>query len=183
VPEEGPYREISIVDTGTASITGIDISAGIINPTVTAETPPRLQIEITNTGQDRYATIDGDNKCTLFDRQDGGSYPAGLWLHPPASLENIQQQNDRFTRDRDPGRQRDYAGYRCPLELLKAGDSIRNEFVVWDDYRTDGYYPTENFQFVDDTEFWNGSEKPNNRATEADETMSWYMTLNVESVV
>lgn len=69
----------------------IRIDAEILEPTITESHTARIRITTTNEGSKRALPVASDG-CELFNRAKRGSdEPPGLWLHNPASVENIDR--------------------------------------------------------------------------------------------
>lgn len=75
------------------------------------------------------------------------SEPPGLWLHGPQSTEGIERDGDRWTADRPADESRLFNLTGCPLFEYERNESVVNEYVVWDDYRTEGYMQPGTYRF------------------------------------
>jgi len=141
-------RDITIenVDSIDREDVEITIDIEVLRSTVNPEQTARLRITTTNTGASRNLRH-GPNRCSLFNRSHGASDPPGLWLHPPGAERWIDRANNRWTRDADPEKPRTFETYGCPPHPYKSGESVSNEYLVWDDYQTPGYMKPETYRF------------------------------------
>jgi hypothetical protein len=180
VPENRPYRRVTIESQDSLpEQSDVSIQAKMVTPTVTDEQAPKFSLTITNNGQRRALSENDGGGCRLFERQNGGSRPQGLWVHPPKSLEEITRLNELYARDRDPSRQRDYGSYGCSPRLYERGESITNEYVIWHDYRSKGYYQTGTYTFEDNIGIWQDPQNEEGFDYEPDKELSWRLTLQV----
>jgi hypothetical protein len=70
-----------------------------------------------------------------------------LFLHSPGSEEWIERAGDRWTRDANPSQERAWAAVGCVPPVYAAGESVTNEYAVWDDYRVEGYLVPGTYRF------------------------------------
>lgn len=138
--------ELTLADVDTVlSEVGVDIQVELLESTVTDSEPARLRVTTTNTGPKRTVGV-GDGRCGLFNRSAGGSdSPAGLWLYTKRRSDKLvnrfdARDGDRWVEDKAMHDSRGYDGYGCRYPTYRPGDEIGNEYVVWDDYRTLGYF-------------------------------------------
>lgn len=138
---DGEYaRQISLVSQDTVPDThDVAIDVELLATRVTSDLAARLRITTTNEGARRAISI-GDDGCELFNRSKGGSdEPPGLWLHDPDRTEHVDRKRDRWEADRPADASRVYDAYGCLRRTYEADESLGNEYVVWDDYRVEGY--------------------------------------------
>lgn len=133
-------RQISLVSQDTVPVTHeVAIDVKLLAAQVTSDRTARLRITTTNEGSRRAISI-GNDGCELFNRSKGGSdAPPGLWLHDPGHTEYIERNGDRWVADRPADDPRGFDAYGCLRKTYAAGESLGNEYVVWDDYRFEGY--------------------------------------------
>ncbi|WP_458207172.1 hypothetical protein [Haladaptatus sp. NG-SE-30] len=122
------------------------IGVGLLEGMVTAEHTAHLRVTIANEGRKRRLSA-GDEICNLFNRDKGASENPGLWLHGLQSAEWDGRKGDRWTRDRDPDEQIAYPAYGCLNRLYERGESVTNEYLVWDDYRVKRYMEPGTYRF------------------------------------
>ncbi|MFB6132246.1 MAG: hypothetical protein ABEJ44_02425 [Halanaeroarchaeum sp.] len=133
-------REISLVrqnavPDGHEVTIEVELLASQVTPGQTA----RLRITTTNEGPKRAISI-GDDDCGLINRSKGGSdAPPGLWLHDPDHTKYLDRNGNRWQADRPTDDPRGYSAYGCMRRTYEAGESLVNEYVLWDDYRIEGY--------------------------------------------
>lgn len=171
----------------------IQITAEIVEHEFTENHPARVKVTITNTGLSRELSV--GTRCDIFNKENGGSDPAGLWLHTPGR-EKYDRKDDRWVADRSAEKPRGYSGAGCPKERFYPGESASAEYVVWDDYRVDGYlnpgeYRWEQTVYITDGAFLNsdsGLQKtpPNDAALlsnkaypESGSSFSWGFSLSL----
>lgn len=154
-------RDITIehVDSIDRENVEITIDIELLRSTVNPEQTARLRITTTNTGASRNLRH-GPNRCSLFNRNDGASDPPGLWLHPPGAKKWIDRANNRWTRDANPEKPRTFDASVCPLHPYKSGESVSNDYLVWDDYRTPGYMKPGTYRFERNVPVYEYEESP-----------------------
>lgn len=117
----------------------VEMDVELLQGTINAEQTARLRVTTTNTGRRRAISVSED-MCSLFNRQRGASdEPPGLWLHRPKSEESIERDGEKWVRDRPADDPRAYAAYACLPKVYESGVSVSNEYLLWDDYRVEGY--------------------------------------------
>jgi hypothetical protein len=122
------------------------IEVEALETTITASHTAKLRVTTTNEGEKRRISI-GTGACTLFNRSRGASEQPGLFLHSPGSEEWIERAGDRWTRDANPSQERAWAAVGCVPPVYAAGESVTNEYAVWDDYRVEGYLVPGTYRF------------------------------------
>lgn len=152
------------------------IDVELLESIVTAAHTTRLRVTTTNTGPKRKISI-GEDKCSLFNRDGGLSEKPGLVLHSPDSTEWIDRKGDRWVPDRSSDEPRAYAAYGCAGRLYPEGDSVVNEYLVWDDYQMRGYMTPGTYRFVEPVRI-----KRPNEGLDAELTaeFTWGFSLAVE---
>lgn len=114
----------------------VEIDVDVVRPLITDAETARLRITTTNTGSRKRLPV-GEDRCVLFGRSKGGSDdPQGLWLH---RTENIDREENRWVADRSADERRWFLQYACLPRTYEAGESVSNEYFVWDDYQVPGY--------------------------------------------
>lgn len=118
----------------------IHINAQIINSEISSDTPGRIAVRTTNHGERQTISI-GKQRCGLFNRDKGGSDdPPGLWLYPPTESKLPERAGHKWVADKSRDTARVFATYECPGMTYPQGASQQNEYLVWDDYQTEGYF-------------------------------------------
>lgn len=154
----------------------IRIDVEILQPTITATHTARLQITTTNKGPKRAISI-GTDGCALFSRSDGGSdEPPGLWLHSYESAENITRDGNRWVRDNPTEQPRRFLAYGCHPKEYDAGESLTNEYVVWDDFLVDGYLEPGTYRWEENVSIQDEESDSGEPAT-----ITWGFSLTVEN--
>lgn len=126
----------------------LTIEVELLESTVTAAHTARLRVTTTNTGPKRKISI-GEGTCNLFNRDSGLSEEPGLVLHSPESTEWIDRSGSRWVPDRPSDEPRAYAAYGCLSRIYPKGDSVANEYVIWDDYQVAGYMTPGTYRFAE----------------------------------
>lgn len=160
------------VPSGHAVTIAVDLLAG----DVTADRTARLRVTTINEGSRRALSV-GTDGCCLFNRNRAGSEPAGLWLHRPNTAESVERDGDRWTRDAPADRPRAYPAYACLSRTYAAGESVSNEYVVWDDYRTAGYMRPGTYRFAESVAI---SPPGSDFDADPDAEFEWGFDLRVE---
>lgn len=125
----------------------VRIEVELLESTANTDHPPRLAVATTNEGPERAISVAEDG-CRLFNREKAGSDdPEGLWLYPADDADDIDRRGERWVPDRT-GR-RAYAAYGCGPRRYAAGESLTNEYEVWDDYRNRGYFPPGTYRWAE----------------------------------
>jgi hypothetical protein len=146
VVPDGVQRLVHLDAVDDVPTDGVTIDATVREPTMTAEHPPRAAVTTSNEGRERDVTAN-EGMCCLFNRGGGASEPAGAWLHRPEASKHVERDGDRWSRDAPADENRAYAAYGCLPRTFASGESITNEYHVWDDYRAEGYLPTGTYRF------------------------------------
>lgn len=117
----------------------VEVSVELLHASIDAEQTARLSVSTTNTGERRAISVSPD-MCALFNRNQGGSdNPEGLWLHRAGSTDGIERDGDRWVADRPSDDPRVYPSYACLPTEYDTGETVLNEYELWDDYRVEGY--------------------------------------------
>lgn len=117
----------------------VELSVDILQSRIDADHTASLEVSTTNTGDRRAFSVSPD-MCALFTRNRGGSeHPQGVWLHRADSTSHIDRKDDRWVADRPPDEPRVYPSYGCLATVYDTGDTVTNEYELWDDYRDSGY--------------------------------------------
>lgn len=156
----------------------VEMDATLLRSTVSDARTARLRITTTNTGSPRSISVARDD-CGLLNRSKGGSdRPGGLWLHDPEEADRIDRDGDRWEADRDADEPRVYADYGCPKREYAAGESLSNEYVLWSDYRVEGYMEPGTYRWEEEVSVSEG-ETPT--GTAAENTFTWGFSLSVRA--
>lgn len=133
-------RKVSIDDYDSVpSEYGIEIDVEILRSSITDKQTARLKVTTINNTTKQAISVDS-NQCDIFNRSRGGSDdPPGLWLHNPDYAENINRKNHRWVSDKPPDEPRGFPAYGCKMKEYEKGESVSNEYLIWDDYRVKGY--------------------------------------------
>jgi len=170
-------RRVTLMETDDLSDYDLAVGVEMLSSRVDQSSPARLAIRTTNTGERRRLQIESTPSCCLFNREDCWSHPKGLWLYHAESLPD-ERKNLRWEPDTDRGR---IGGdYECPEPIYEHGDAITNEYEIWDDHVTSGYYPTGTFRFEASFEIWKpdtpeGSQKYSKKLAEP----TWGFSIDV----
>ena len=65
----------------------------------------------------------------------------------PHSTKWIDRSGDRWTRKADPDDPKAWAACGCLSRVYTEGESVTNEYVLWDDYRVEGYLVPDTYRF------------------------------------
>lgn len=154
----------------------LTIDVELLESTVTAAHTARLRVTTTNEGPKRKISIMED-KCSLFNRTSGLSEQPGLMLHRPSRTQWIDRPGNRWVRDRPSNEARVNAAYGCGNRIYSGGESIINEYLVWDDYQVEGYMTPGTYRFAEPVRI-----KPPGAAFETEPTakFTWGFSLVVE---
>ena len=157
---------------------GVRIEAEVLRGLVTDEETARVRITTTNEGPERRLSV-GPDMCNILNRNRGASDdPRGLWLHEADSTEYIERDGDRWVAERADDEPRGYPAYGCGLREYDAGESVNTEYVLWDDYRVEGYLEPGTYR-------WEETVRVSTNATtgtgeDSGESFAWGFSLRVE---
>lgn len=165
---------------------GLRVDAAVAEPTVTADHPARIRIETTNAGPRRALSV-GTGGCAIFNRGELGSDdPPGLWLHRPARAATVERARPRWVRA-EADRPRGFDAYGCPLRIVASGESLAQDYVVWDDYRVEGYLEPGTYRWETTLEIYRpadvrreAGERAASPTGDPSATLSWGFALTVE---
>jgi len=158
----------------------ITIDVEVVESTVTNLRPARVRITTTNEGPKRAISIRGKVGCVLFNRENGGSdEPPGLWLHEPTYANNINREDNQWVRA-SSDRPRGFPLHGCRPKTYEAGESLSNEYVVWHDYRVDGYLDPGTYRWEEDVSIWEGEYDAHEDSSKNSVTTTWGFSLTVE---
>jgi hypothetical protein len=139
------------------------IGVEMLQSTVTDEHTAHLRLTATDeTSRKRRIGI-GTGKCSLFNREKGESEPSGLWLYTPDEAKRLDRAGNRWTEDVDPNGVDAYADYGCGYRPVVHDEPIINEYLVWDDYREEGYMTPGTYRF--ETSIMVGGQAPGSNPT------------------
>jgi hypothetical protein len=174
---EGLQRTVSLASVD--AIPGrfeVDMDVELLRSRVTDAETARLRITTTNTGSPRSISV-AEEMCSLLNRSKGGSdQPAGLWLHDPEQAADIDRAGNRWEADRSPDERRAYAAYGCTMKEYAPGESVSNEYALWDDYRVEGYMEPGTYRWEAEVSVSEG-ETPT--GTTSEDTFTWGFSLAV----
>ena len=172
-------------DRRLVSVAGVDEPPGDLSLNIEVELreavasvdhPPRLAIATTNLASERAISI-APGGCSLFNRLKGGSDdPAGLWLYPPDALDHSDRVGNRWVPDISGGRGK--ALYGCDPATYQVDESLTNEYEVWDDYQSRGYFPPGTYRWAEPVQVWN--EPRASSHDRPDVEFTWGFSLSVE---
>ena len=176
---EGKQRRVSLNDQDTVSEEyDLRINVEVADSLITHQHTARLQITVTNEGPKRAISIQNP-ECDLLDRHKAGSDPPGLWLHPPGRTPPDQglaeRDGNRWVADFPTGQNRVFGDFRCGTRTYASDEELQNEYLVWDDYRIDGYLEPGTYRW----------EEPEIEITEDSEpvgTFSWRFSVTLEQI-
>ena len=155
----------------------LQIDVEILEREITERHTARLQITINNSGSTRALSI-GNDGCELFNRQNGGSsQPAGLWLYTPEVAERIEREENRWVLA-PSARPREFPGYGCHPTTYESGESISNEYVVWDDYDVDGYLVPDTYRWEEEVSIWDSAQGADQNPS--DTSIVWGFSIQLE---
>lgn len=172
-------RRVSLADQDSvADDRELRIEVEVLEPTITLAHTARLRITTANDGAERKVSI-GTDGCELFNRSRGGSdRPRGLWLHAAFITDHIDREDHRWVADLPPEEPRAYPAYGCLPKEYDTGESVRNEYDVWDDYQVDGYLVPDTYRWEEEVSIWNEPSTAGNG--DPDSTIIWGFSLTVE---
>lgn len=169
-------RRVTLADVDdVADEYDVRMEVEMLETVANADHPPRLAVTTTNEGPEQAISV-GPDICHLFNREKAGSDdPGGLWLYRADDADDIDRRGERWVSDRT-GR-RAYPLYGCSRRLFAGGESLTNEYEVWDDYRNRGYFPTGTYRWAERVEV---HDDPRADADVDPATFIWGFSLSVE---
>lgn len=161
----------------------LTIDVELLESIVTAAHTAHLRVTATDESSRKRRLTIGTGRCNLFNRGKGQSRPKGLWLHAPSSTESIDRVGERWTADRDPDAARGFPMYGCGYPPAIHDEPIVNEYLVWDDYRVEGYMSPGTYRFETSIQVGGGSPiSTATTATEPEAEFTWGFALAVENL-
>ena len=155
------------------------LNVEVLDPTVTADRTALIRVTTTNEGPPRSLSI-GRSGCDLLNRSRGGSdTPAGLWLHSPDRTEHIDRVPGKWVADRPATQGRAYPAYGCTPTTYESGNSLSNEYELWDDYRVEGYLTPGTYRWEEDIQVW--KDATDAFGDDPSATLTWGFSLSVET--
>lgn len=170
-------RIVSIAAVDTVPAThDIELSVELVDDTSTAASPAQIAVSTTNQGQRRALSV-APGKCSLFNRRAGGSDdPPGLWLHDPGRRDHISTEGDRWVADRPPDQPRAFPDYGCLPKTYAHGETLSNDYDIWDDYREPGYMLPDTYRWVQDVRVYDADDDSHDELGSFD----WGFTLRID---
>lgn len=171
------HRRVSLADQDSLA-TGLQvrIEVEVLEPTIRDAHTARVRITTTNEGRRRALSV-GTGPCRLFNRETSTSNePPGLILHAPDSSHHIDRETNRWVRDTPPATSRAFRGYGCPPRVFEPGESVSDEYVVWQDYQVAGYLRPGTYRWETPIQIWDGPATEHAEPT----TSHWGFSLLVQ---
>ena len=157
-------RRISLADVDEVPAEhDLRIEVELRQSTVTDEHTAHLRLRATDESSRKRRIGIGTGKCNLFNREKGESEPSGLWLYTPDEAERLDRAGNRWTEDADPNGMDAYAAYGCAYPPTVHDEPIINEYLVWDDFREEGYMTPGTYRFA--TSITVGGQAPGSNPT------------------
>lgn len=149
----------------------VSIVPSITESTVASEHPARVSIETTNMGEERY--FSSMRRGLHFHPEYGGERsdePRGLILWEAA--DGYTPEGEKWQRE-----PHNDGGAGIPGIVIKADETISNEYLVLDDSAVSGYYPPDTYRFEAPVVIRPDAEKGEPSGIEAE--FSWGFSLEV----
>jgi hypothetical protein len=154
----------------------VEMNLELVRSRVTDTETALLRLTTRNTGSPRSISVSAD-KCRLLNRAKAGSdQPEGLWLHSPQNAESIPRDGDRWEAARDSDGPRAYDDYGCGMREYAAGESVSNEYVLWDDYRVEGYMEQGTYRWEEKISV---SEQETSAESSGERAFTWGFSLEL----
>lgn len=154
------------------------IQVELLREVITDKYTAKLRITVKNEGPKRAFSI-GTEMCDLFNRSKGGSdNPKGLWLYSAGDTDHIDRKETKWTSDLPPDKLPGYSAYGCLPRVYGAGESLSNEYEVWDDYRIEGYLEPDRYRWREKVRIWENPD-PELGATPTN-TVTWGFSLQLK---
>jgi hypothetical protein len=172
-------RTVTIVDQDSVTaVPSFEITVEVLEETVNTDHTARLRVTKHNQGDTRRVSLGATGNClTLFDRSEGGSDdPAGLWLHFPWESEEIEKTGTRWVQDKPKDEPREFPSDACIADIFEGGASQSHEYLLWHDYRKDGYLNPGRYRWQTRGRVYE-SESLDGEST----TFEWGFSLEIES--
>jgi hypothetical protein len=165
----------SVDDIATEHRVSIDV--GLLEENVTDEHTARLRVTTTNEGEPRRLSV-GDRMCAIFNREGEMSDPEGVWLYRPEETQWLEREGPRWEHDGNPNSERAYAAYGCLPRKYETGESVATDYLLWDDFRVDGYLPPATYRWEVPIRVWNDREGGYSDAPVA--AFTWGFSLSID---
>ena len=172
----GVQRRVSIADQDSVPDEyEVSIEVELLQPVVTDSHPAQLEITTTNEGPERALSV-GPRWCGLFSRGRGTVEPEGLRLRVPGRFfEGMRRDGNRWQRD--PSSPSGFTpAHGCVPTLYEPGESVTNEYELWDDHTVEGYLEPGTYRFETELGVRDGPY-----ADETHDSFTWGFSLTIEN--
>lgn len=125
----------------------LQISATMLEPSVTDSHPVRLRITVANDGQARRMTV--HSGCPMFSKYDWASNPFGVFLADARSPSWVAESGPQWIIEppTEPGRGGYFGDGGCGAVAYSSGQSRTFEYDLYDDGRIQGYLDSRRYNF------------------------------------
>ena len=151
------------------------IEASLLEPTVTADHPARLQATLTNEGSEHW--IRANRGCPLFWKSGWASTPEGVLLPFSDDPDYVSEQGPRWVIT--PPEDVPWPDVGCGAERYESGESFRTEYAVYDDGRFDGYLAPGTYTFGDVVQMPPRGSEPHETSDPV--LVSWEFALAIDA--
>jgi len=154
--------------------TGIDIQVEVIKNAIGPDSTAEIELSTVNTGSKRRISV-GTGGCAIFNREDLGSDPPGIWLRTPSRSEPRNPEDGAWVADDLPSSNEGFGGYGCPKRAYDDNEVVTTKYEVWDDGRVDGYLEPGAYRWDVSIQVWNSSPD----SDRPDDTFDWGFDLEL----
>lgn len=179
---EGPQRRVTLHSQDTVPDEhNIRIAVELLDSLITHSQTARLRLTAVNEGQKRGVSFTV-GMCALFNREKGWSdSPRGLVLHDPTDTKYIEREENQWVRDHPSDESVGFDAYDCGITTYQTGEEQTNEYLLWDDYRIEGYFEPGTYRWEEEVELTEvPPQSPDGPVTLA--TFTWGFSLTVKRV-
>jgi hypothetical protein len=154
---------VDAVDTVPDAL-ALALTVDVLEPRVTDAHTARVRVGTTNAGERRASAV-GTAECTVLNRRDQASDPAGCWLEDGRTT---RTDDGRWVRTGLPTGPAGFGGYGCPPVTYDADETVTTEYALLADGRTADVVRPGTYRWATTLRVWDDPDPdgpPDHRAT------------------
>jgi hypothetical protein len=152
----------------------LSIDVKLLDEAITSESPARLRITSTNSGEEKLQLDYSSGRCGIFNRQKRHSDPRALWLADPTA--NNWERAGKNDNGWKVEQTKHFGGYGC-FGNLAPGKSFRTEHFVVDNGKGGPYLPEGEYRWAEELR---ADTAPPYDSYPSDVAVEWGFSLAVE---
>ena len=150
------------------------INIELLESRITDSQTARLAITTTNQGPKREISIGNESWCVILNRHHCRSDPKGVFLYRSDWAKSLKRDGKRWI----PHPSDQWMAFNdgvCPEKTYDSEESVRTEYEVWDDHKSDGYLQPGTYRWQRRISIY----PPDTPASEAP-VVTWGFSLSME---